>query len=252
MASHLVGIASGGGGASATAVVDLGTTTAGDLVVASLGWYLGSFTSIADTYGNTWTLIGAESALGGGSSQFYRMYYSVLATGGASHGVTFTASGSGTYPTIAADVFTGGTGWALDQTAVASPGTSNTTGSSGVTGTRGTATQLLVGGVSTAHINDTTFTAGANIAWVLGAAYGLGTLSVPVAQEYFFATAPGTDAAEWSWVGTQFWAARVATFSFADAGGGGGELTWMPQQQVAAGAPGRMVASGMTPPGRAV
>lgn len=45
-------------------------------------------------------------------------------------------------------------------------------------------------------------------------------------------------------------ATRLAVSINPVAGGTGGELTWVPQQQVAAGRAGRMVASGMTPPGR--
>lgn len=45
-------------------------------------------------------------------------------------------------------------------------------------------------------------------------------------------------------------ASVLAAFKEDSGGGGGGELTWVPQQQVAAGRAGRMVASGMTPPGR--
>lgn len=252
MASLAASATGAGGGGSATATSgSLGSASAGDLVVLTCGWYLGTFVSVSDSGGHTLTLIGSEVALGGGSAQFKRRYYFVVTTPTVGLTVTLTINATGTYPTVAADRFTGGTGWTLDQTAVANPGSAATSGSSGATGTRGTATQLLVGSVSTAHTNDTTFTPGANVAWTAGATYGTGTVSVPVAQEYFFASSAGTDAAEWSWTTAQVWAASIATFSYTDGGGGGGEeLTWLPQQQVAAGSAGRMVASGMTPPGR--
>lgn len=222
MASWAASATGAGGSGSATATTaSLGNAAAGDLVVVTAGWYLGTFVSVTDSGGHTPIQIGSEAGLGGGSAQYDRRYYFVVTTPTVGLTVTLTTSGTGTYPTIAADRFTGATGWTLDQSAVGNPGNFTTSGSSGSTGTRGTAAQLLVGGVSTSHTGDTTFSPGTNVAWSAGATYGQGSVSVPVAQEYFFATSAGTDAAEWSWTTSAVWAVSVATFSYTDAGSGG-------------------------------
>ncbi len=222
MASHA---ASGSGGTisgGTIATSSLGTAAAGDLVVVTVNWYNGTFTSITDSAGgNTWTQVSTEITMGGGSGQFMRMYYSVLTTGGASFAVTLTTAGGNTFPSISADRFTGETGWTLDQVATAAPGSAATSGSTGATSTRSAANEVLVAGFGTAHTVDTVWSAGTNIAWTLGGSWPTGSLACPSTQEYFLASSAGTDAGEASWTGSAVWAARIATFSYGGGGGGG-------------------------------
>lgn len=229
MAAHEASAQAGGGSGSATATTgSLGVAAAGDLIVATVGWYLGTFVSVTDSVGgNTWTQVGTELSLGGGSSQSLRVYYSVLSAGGSGFTVTFTASSTGTYPTIVADRFSG-SAFAADVTAGAEPDTSNASGSTGATSTRGAATTVMVAGFSTAHTSDITFTEGNNVAWALGGAYGTGSASCPVAQEWFIASSAGTDAGEMSWTSANPWAGRIAVFTFSGGGGGGDTgLAWL-------------------------
>jgi hypothetical protein len=211
---------SGGGSGSATVTSNVGTAATGDFVACALAWYLGSFSTITDSVGgNTWTLLGAQSALQNGSSQFLRVYVTEVAAGGANFTVTFTASGTGTYPSIACGRFTGATAWTLDQTAADAPAPSATSGSSGATGTRTSAAELMIGAHSNANTVPTTITAGSNVAWTMAAEYEAGATSTPVALEYFFAVSAGTQGAEFSWTGSTAWAIRIGTYSYTTAGG---------------------------------
>ena len=219
MASHAASASGGTSSGSTIATSSLGTAAAGDLVVVTANWYYGSFTSITDSAGgNTWTQIGSELPLAAGSLQYMRMYYSVLAVGGAGFTVTLTTSGD-TFPSISADRFNGASGWTLDQGASAAPGSADTFGSTGATGTRSTANQVMVAGFATTHTIDTVWTAGSNVAWVLGGQWPTGSLACPTAQEYFLPSSAGTEAGEASWTTSAVWAARVATFSYTDGGG---------------------------------
>ena len=61
MASLAASATGAGGVGSATATSgSLGSASAGDLVVLTCGWYLGTFVSVSDSGGHTLTLIGSE------------------------------------------------------------------------------------------------------------------------------------------------------------------------------------------------
>lgn len=88
-----VGIAVKGSGAG-TAVTSSGTSqaTASTFYIFA-HWDTGStFTSVADSKSNTYTLVGAEQAIGAFRTRLYRC---VNGTGGASHTATLVVSGAG-------------------------------------------------------------------------------------------------------------------------------------------------------------
>ena len=80
--------------AASNALAFTSNTTAGDLVVAEVDWpNTLTFTSIADSQGNTWTQIGSEILRSNGTRRS-RLYYAKNIHGGADT-VTATISGSG-------------------------------------------------------------------------------------------------------------------------------------------------------------
>lgn len=99
-----VGVHASKATASGTTAVTTGvTTTSGSTIVLFAHWGSEVFSSIADSKGNTWTIIGAEL---NASSHKSRAYYCANVTGGASHTFTLTLSTSGA-PTIYMCEFTG-------------------------------------------------------------------------------------------------------------------------------------------------
>lgn len=91
-----VGQTSKGRTGSGTSQATTGVTTAasGSTFVILAIWDTTSFTSIADSKGNTYTLMNTELAWGIGNAKS-RMYYCANGTGGASHTATLTISGTG-------------------------------------------------------------------------------------------------------------------------------------------------------------
>lgn len=89
-------------GTSTTSPVTTASMTSqatGSTFIAFMMWEGATFTSIADSKSNTWSLLGSEQAFGPGSARC-RMYSCVNGTGGASHTVTLTTGAGSIYASL--------------------------------------------------------------------------------------------------------------------------------------------------------
>ncbi len=199
---------------ASTTAVDLGTASAGDLVVCQTAWYFSAFSSLTDSAGgNTWTQVGNEETVGLIEG---RTYYSALTTGGASFTVTLTVADANAYPGLACSRSNGTTGWTLDRTAVTSTATTATSGTSGVTLPRSSADQWLIGTMFTNYSTCcVALGAGSNIAWVLDAEFENFTADgIPMLIEHVGVASSGTDAATWTSDAAMGSSTRILTFSY--------------------------------------
>lgn len=90
---HLATGSSDGGNSVTTAGVD---TTGADLIVLAVSKFGTTAVTVSDSKGNTWTPLTEQAS----TNARTKLYYCVSPTVGSGH--TFTASGSGTFPTISA------------------------------------------------------------------------------------------------------------------------------------------------------
>jgi hypothetical protein len=103
----------------------------------------GNFSSITDNKSNTYTQIGAATAIAGtGGSYLTRLYYCENATGGSSHQVTVTLSAAALLTIFLVEITGGATSSSLDQHAETLDFSSPY--SSGATATTTNAADLLV------------------------------------------------------------------------------------------------------------
>jgi hypothetical protein len=154
MAIALLASATGQGANAATsAAID---TTGATLLVAVVGWDLGTTPTIADSKSNSWTACTIRSSSIGSVC----IFYSTPTTVGASHTVTATASGL--EPGIAVAAFSGAAASSVfDQENGAANDASATLATGSVT--PGQANELLIAGIATVGSNtpssiDTGFT----------------------------------------------------------------------------------------------
>lgn len=200
------------GDVNATAVTTAAiTTTTGNLTVVVCIWFGAgvTFTSMADSKGNTWTQIGSQQTTSGNAKM--RMYYAKNITGGASHTFTLTVSANNSYPLLFVSEFSG-----IDTTSpfdvqAATTG-SSTTPSSGVTATRAQADELLVGGLVDESSGVVTITAGTNFTIPTNGKEENGAANSTGAIEYQIVSSTGTDAGTFTISVSEPWGAQVATF----------------------------------------
>lgn len=126
------------------------TSTSGNLLVVTASWYANqagpAATPISDSKGNTWTAAFAETTNGEGDA--IRQWYAKNISGGTSHTITFTLTGSG-FPTICFSEISGAeTEAPLDKTAVGTDTTSPHT--SPATATTAQADEILIGSFDSA------------------------------------------------------------------------------------------------------
>jgi hypothetical protein len=193
-----------------------GGTSAGiDTTGASLliihGATFASATGVSDSKGNTWTALTEHSR----SQRFSRIWYVTNPTVGAGH--TFTISGTGIYPHLAAAAFSGAdTASPFDQEngANAAAATSIQTGS--VTPT--TNDQLIIAGVVGFDTNAPTI----NLSFTTTDTEATdGSTKMMGGLAYLIQTSAAAVNPTWSWVGSDPSAASIATFKAAAGGGGG-------------------------------
>jgi hypothetical protein len=194
-----------GNGAGPNAKAFGSNVTAGNLiVVATRGTsYTGAWT-VSDNLGNTYTEIGTGQATPAGNG--CRLFYAKNITGGACT-VSIGAAGQN-YRGEMIEISGLDTVSPLDVTTKAS-GTS-TTPSSGATGTRSQASEILIGMVGTDGGN--TFTAGTN--FTLRQA----NTDIALQIEYQIVSAAGTDAATMTLGSSAGWSATIASFKAAATG----------------------------------
>lgn len=190
------GVVTASGSSGDTSNVTSGSldSTGAKLGIIIVGWYAGgTLSGVSDSKGNSWTLI--DTVAGGvGGLETCSIYYSVLTSVGAGH--TFTASGVGGFPSIAALTAIGGHTTPLDQKNKAAnsatsgsitPGFANEIVIAGCVGNSTSAMGTLDGGFTTpVHITGVggvsegvglgyliqTIAAAANPAWSGGAVAG--------------------------------------------------------------------------------
>lgn len=165
--------------------------------------------------------------------------FRLIAPDTGAHDVVVSSLPGGGAQAVVARTFTG-----VDQTTPEdTPVTSNGTGAS-VTNDVASAIDDLVADLFQCNNTSNALTVGAGQTEQANAEN--------TGHTYGASTEPGagTVTMSWSWSNSVTFAHVAWNINAAAGGGGGGELTWVPQQQVAAGRAGRMVASGMTPPGR--
>lgn len=187
------------------------SVTTGNLIVISVSndsGLTGQITSITDTGGNTYTLIGTELA----GSSVLGMYYAKNVTGGASFTVTVNWSEVSTgRVTVVAQEFSGcDTSSPLDQTA--GTGATGTAVDTGATASTSQADELIVGGVSYDGVASTL---------TLGATFtNLGQsnkANASAGQESKVVSSVSTYNATFTIGASRNWEARVATFKAAGA-----------------------------------
>lgn len=194
----------GGSDAGSTIATPSRAHTAGNLLVAMFSWQISSFTSIADTAGNTWHDTGINFT---GGNNIMRIYYAYNISGNASNVVTVTLSGGGTYRTIVVYEISGaGTSDPLNTTSTGTDttGTSITTATLTISATSEIICALVVG--------SPTITGGSGYTLVN---FGL-TGSDPTAyfaDEYHIISA--SEAATASNGSSAFWCVAAASFKVA-------------------------------------
>lgn len=133
---------------NATSVTSAAVTTAasGSTIVLALSWGFtngGTFATISDNKGNTYTQIGTELVSGNHRA---RLYYCENAIGGTGHTATFTINSADFMGIFFLEITGGATSGILDKNARQNDTTSPFT--SGATATTAQANEMLVGFVS--------------------------------------------------------------------------------------------------------
>jgi hypothetical protein len=189
-------------------------TTGANLIVASVTDYT-TPAVLSDSNGNTWTALARS---GSASSPFTRLYYCDSPIVGAGH--TFTASASGSVPTINVVAFSG----ALGASSYDSPNQNGATTGSNVTsiqpGSSGTpsvdgcviVTACSVQTLNTLAINSS-FTIANQIGFVAAQRFGAGIA-------YLIQTTAAAVNPTWSWSNPNTTATRIAVFKPAPSGFG--------------------------------
>jgi len=187
-----------GTGSSLSATFGSATTT-GDAIVVGINWYNDTtISSVSDSNGNTYNLVTTVTQT---STHKAALYYALNITGGASHQVTVTFSGSSDAGISVAEYSGFATSGALDQYAGASGASGTALNSGNVTTTQ--ATEMLIGWGSA--WNSVTFTPGTN--------FTERTDNYAASLEDRYVTSTGTYAATFTASGESGgWTAIIATF----------------------------------------
>jgi hypothetical protein len=230
----------------------VGTTLTGSMLVALVGNFAtgANFSSISDDGSHTWSEVGTFLATG--VNQNLRVFYTLNITGRAAHKVRATMTGAGGFPAIIVSEHDGVlTSGAFDVTATGGP-TASTTPATAATATRAQATELLIGAMVSDQAGNTAFTAGTNVAWTIPTNGSItdGSQFVPCALEYFYASAVGTERAEFTQNGADSWVCRIATFKLDTGSETISVDKWNPMARHLSRPKPMALPSGMTPPNR--
>ncbi|HVO30183.1 MAG TPA: hypothetical protein VMV18_05590 [bacterium] len=194
--------------------VTLVSVAVGDLIVVTgISNVAGDMTAPSDG-SNTYHPACPEKADSGNGGVSH--WYTVATTGG---NLTVTLNGTSPYTTIIASTYRSTAGWpagtgAYDQHASGN-GSGNTSANavtSGATGTRAQASELIVGSCSTLSTSTCTFTAGTNFTIPTNGKEENGASNMTGATEYQTVAAVGTDAATFTEGASDDWACIVSTF----------------------------------------
>lgn len=220
MAIALVTRSQGGGSAVATTIASpAAAVSAANLLVAMFTWGSagGTFSSIADTAGNTWTAAGSEISENGNR---FRIYYAYNCAGHAANVVTVTLSLNATYRSIVVYQFSGAlTTNPIGGTAgTLGTGTAINSGSVTVTAAEEVIVGTMIGAPAIVAANGFTLT---NFAIT-------GDATAYFADEYKFVTASEAATATQS---SGAWTIKAASFKAAVGGGGGGNPWYAYAQQ---------------------
>jgi len=208
-------------GGTQHSVTTTGVDTSGANLIVLLvsSYHAGGAVTVSDSKSNTWTALTQRNST---TDIRARLYYCASPTVGASH--TFTASGSGIYPSLGAIAFSGAAAspFDLESGGAAESGTTSQPGSI----TPGENNCVLVSGVGnggTGMSINSGFTA-SSVDFSFGAHNGGGIA-------YKIQTTATTEDADWTiGTGSAHWGAVVATYKAAAGAPGGTILSQMIQQ----------------------
>jgi hypothetical protein len=153
------------GGGVATVTTSSIATVSGSVVVAAAIWDTVSFSSITDTYTNTWNLVGSEFTFDTSNSGKGRVYYAKDITGGAGHTFTVKTSATTSITDLAFELIGTSTAGTLD-TSVFGSVTSGSTYSASITPSAGNRTLVALlyqNGTTTPTISGWTIPSGGNV-----------------------------------------------------------------------------------------
>lgn len=216
-AAHLQTVGAGNAAEVASIQATLTVGTTGNALIVSTGKYYPDVWAVTSNNANCATFVHAIGpvAASGGTNQFASQWYCLNAAAGSTT-VTFAyvSDGDGdNFVELVVSEFDGVlTSGAFDvSTSQVQAGT--TAPSSGVTGTRTQAAELLVGTV--ALVGTPTVSAGTNVAYVIptnGTQTSASGSNVKTSQEYFIASSAGTDAATFSLSSSSDTATLIGTY----------------------------------------
>ena len=198
-------------GGTQHSVTTTGVDTSGANLIVLLvsSYHAGGAVTVSDSKSNTWTALTQRNST---TDIRARLYYCASPTVGASH--TFTASGSGIYPSLGAIAFSGAAAspFDLESGGAAESGTTSQPGSI----TPGENNCVLVSGVGnggTGMSINSGFTA-SSVDFSFGAHNGGGIA-------YKIQTTAGAENPTWSWTTSSANATAMASFKAEAAAGGG-------------------------------
>lgn len=199
-------------GSNTATTTDAIDTTGANLIVIGVGIDSGTIAAPTDNKGNTYTLFGTGTVVGGDNE--VRLYYAFEPTVGTGH--TFTQAGD--YGVICVSAWAGAVSSPADQTAGSTQASGTTLAAGSVTPTENNELAIamyLVGNSNSAHTIDDDFVISNAFNGTDGARYG-------GAMGYYIQGSAAALTPTLTWSGTAEAASRIGTFKFDDGGGGGG------------------------------
>lgn len=216
--AHVQTVKANGGGSAVLSCTTAGiTTTAGNLLVAVTGgWKTGAaqLHTVTDSKGNTWVEVANSPVSPTAANTRLHLFYAKNCLGGASHTFTSTVGATALMSLFVMEISGADTAAPYD-TGAGTIGNS-TTPSSGVTGTRAQADEIIIGAVGTGdNVNSGTMTAGSGFTIPTNGSE-ISFNNYVSAIEYQIKSSAGTDAATFT-ISSDFWGCIAATFKAAAA-----------------------------------